>query len=347
MVELSTARRPTIADIAARAGVSKGAVSYALNGLPGVSEETRARVLAIADELGWHPNAAARSLSGSRAHAVGLVIARPAAYIGVEPFFMQFVAGLEAELSAAGHALLLQLVGSNDEAVDAYRRWWGQRRIDGVIVTDLWVDDPRIAALQEIGLPAVVAGGPGEGVGLPSVPAHDESSTDAAVEHLVGLGHRRVGRVAGLPHLHHTVVRSQAFLAAARRHGLDDAPVVDTDFSGDEGARATRELLSRPQPPTAIVYDNDVMAVAGLGAAREMGVAVPDELSIVSYEDSLLCRIVHPMLTALSRDTVAFGAHTARTLLDLLTGDGDLASYDATATLVVRGSTVPTREQRP
>jgi DNA-binding LacI/PurR family transcriptional regulator len=106
-------KRPTIADIAAQAGVSTGAVSYALSGQPGVSAATRARIVAIAHEVGWQPNVAARSLSVSRAHAVGLVIARPARILGVEPFFMQFIAGLEAELSARSTALLLQVVGSS------------------------------------------------------------------------------------------------------------------------------------------------------------------------------------------------------------------------------------------
>src|SRR5689334_24665510 len=97
--EATRVKRPTIADIARRAGVSTGAVSYALNGQPGVSPATRQRILAIADEIGWRPSHAARALSASRAHAVGLVIARPARWLGVEPFFMQFLAGLEAELS--------------------------------------------------------------------------------------------------------------------------------------------------------------------------------------------------------------------------------------------------------
>ena len=105
-------RRTTIKDIAERAGVSKGAVSYALNGRPGVSDETRDRILAIADELGWYPNRAARALSASRADACGLVLARPATTIALEPFFMEFIAGVEAELSPRSIGLTIQLVDS-------------------------------------------------------------------------------------------------------------------------------------------------------------------------------------------------------------------------------------------
>src|SRR3954454_3316744 len=117
-----THARVTIADIAARAGVSKGAVSYALNGRPGLSEATRARILAIADELGWYPNRAARALSAARADACGLILARPASTIGLEPFFMEFIGGVEAELSPRAIGLTIQLARTVDEEIAIYRR---------------------------------------------------------------------------------------------------------------------------------------------------------------------------------------------------------------------------------
>ena len=153
-------RRVTIADIAREAGVSKGAVSYALNGLPGVSASTRARVLAIANELGWYPNRAARSLSAARADACGLVVARAARMLALEPFFMELIAGVEAEFSARGVALMIQLAHDPAEEIEVYRRWWAERRVDGVMMVNLRVDDPRVPALVELGLPAVVVGGP-------------------------------------------------------------------------------------------------------------------------------------------------------------------------------------------
>src|SRR6188472_4036622 len=126
--EIGQGRRTTIKDIAERAGVSKGAVSYALNGRPGVSDETRERILAIAHELGWYPNRAARALSAARADACGLVLARPARTLALEPFFMEFLAGVESELSAQSIALTIQLVGDVAEEIAVYRRWWGEHR---------------------------------------------------------------------------------------------------------------------------------------------------------------------------------------------------------------------------
>jgi DNA-binding LacI/PurR family transcriptional regulator len=334
-------KRPTIGDIAQRAGVSKGAVSYALNGQPGVSEATRRRVLAIAEEIGWNPHSAARALSGAPANTIGLALRRPARLLGYELFYMELISGVEAELSVRSYALMLQIVADADAETAVYRRWWGERRVDGVLVTDLRVDDPRVGVLADLRLPAVVVGGP-EGVGgLATIWNDDAAALLETLDYLVALGHRRIARVAGLADLRHTRVRGEAFARAADRLGLGEAVTVSTDYSGEEGARATRRLLSAASRPTAIVYDNDIMAIAGLAVAQEMGVAVPDGLSIVAFDDSPLCRLVHPPLTALVRDIPAYGARAARQLLDVIGGRAAGSVQDETARLVPRGSTAP------
>ncbi|MFD0574093.1 LacI family DNA-binding transcriptional regulator [Kitasatospora gansuensis] len=136
----------------------------------------------------------------------------------------------------------------------------------------------------------------------------------------MALGHRRIARVAGLPALDHTQVRIAAFREAMARHGLSEPQVVETDYTAEEGAQATRALLSRRDRPTAILFDNDVMALAAINVAQEMGIAVPGELSIVAGDDSQLCVLVRPALTALSWDIQAYGLHTAQVLLDMIDG---------------------------
>ncbi len=332
-------KRPTIAEIAARAGVSIGAVSYALNGRPGVSAETRKLILDIANEIGWRPSAAARSLSGSRAHSVGLIIARPADTLGVEPFFMRFIAGLERELSGRRTALLLQVVEDHRAAIDAMRLCWAERRVDGMVITDLWTQDARIPVLDELQIPAVLVGRPRPDTELPAVWTDDAAAVVSAVDYLVALGHRRIARVAGLPALEHTRVRIAAFRQAIRGHGLGEPQVVETDYTWEEGMRATRALLSRRDRPTAIMFDNDVMATAALNVAQEMGVAIPDELSILAGDDSQLCTMVRPALTALSWDIQAYGVQTARVLADTIDGRSPGSRQVGTARLVVRSST--------
>jgi DNA-binding LacI/PurR family transcriptional regulator len=330
----------TITDIAARAGVSTGAVSYALNGRPGVSEQTRARILRIADEMGWRPSAAARALKVRRAQTVGLAISRDAATLGVEPFFMKFIAGMEARLAARRTGLLLLVARDHGEALEAMRGWWAEKRVDGVVLTDLWAEDRRVPALERMGVPTVLVGPPRADSAMPSVWSDDCAAVTAAVDHLVELGHRRVARVAGLPALQHTRDRTHAFREAAARHGLRRAPVVSTDYSWEQGARATHDLLRRRDRPTAVLYDSDVMALAGLSAARQLGVAVPGELSVVAGDDSQLCEMVFPALTAVSRDVQAYGASVAAVLLDVLDGRG-ASRQEPTPVVRHRESTAP------
>jgi DNA-binding LacI/PurR family transcriptional regulator len=332
-------KRATIAEIAKRAGVSKGAVSYALNGQPGVSETTRRRVIELAAEMGWHPNSAARALSAARAGALGLVLARPASMLGVEPFMMKLISGMETTLATRSIALLLQVVPDHDAEVAAYRRWWAERRVDGIFLVNLRVDDKRVPVLEELGLPAVVIGGPGHHGSLPGVWSDDASAMAMVVEYLAALGHRRIARVAGPPGLLHTELRGRAFDEVAARLQLESAVTLITDYSPEQGAQVTRRLLSAATRPTAILYDNDVMAVAGTSVAHEMAVDVPQDLSIVAWDDSVLCEIVHPALTALKRDIVAYGTHAAERLLELLGGATVPDLEDAMPRLVARGST--------
>ncbi|MFI6941972.1 LacI family DNA-binding transcriptional regulator [Streptomyces sp. NPDC050418] len=332
-------KRPTIADIARQAGVSKVAVSYALNDQPGVSEQTRARIKAIAAEVGWRPSSAARALNGAQARAVGLAVCRPARTLGVEPFFMELVGGIESELAPRSIALMLQIVTSHEAEIELYRRWWGEGRVDGVLMVDLHDDDARVAALETMDLPAVVLGPPGAAGGVPSVWSDDGASIHETVAYLAALGHRAIARVAGLRHLAHTSARDTAFEDSCRAAGLPAPVVVHTDYSGDQGAGATRTLLIAPERPTAIIYDNDIMALAGLSVAQELNVQVPRELSLVAWDDSPFTRAVRPQLTALTRDIGAYGAHAARTLLAAVAKEPVSHSQVPAARLVPRAST--------
>src|ERR671916_3397352 len=135
-------RRPTIDDVAARAGVSSAAVSFAMNGRPGVGEETRRRILDPAQELGWHPSAHARGLAQARAHAIGLLLSRPVEQLEVDPFFVRFLAGIERTLARTDHALVLRVSGGPTDLA-AYERLAASGRVDGFLLCDVELDDPR------------------------------------------------------------------------------------------------------------------------------------------------------------------------------------------------------------
>ncbi|WP_151480278.1 LacI family DNA-binding transcriptional regulator [Streptomyces albicerus] len=342
---MTTPPRVTIKDVAARAGVSKGAVSLAFNHKPGLSDATRDRIFEAARELGWAPNLAARSLSSRRVDVVGLAICRPAKLLGLEPFYMEFISGVESVLTEHSCSLLLRLVRTVEEEVGLQDSWWRGKQISGSILVDFRADDPRVAAVDRLGMPVVAVGHPSLTGGLTSVWTDDATAVTEAVRYLAALGHRRVARVGGAAALGHTAIRTAAFDEAARVLELAGAWQVATDFSGDAGARATRSLLTAAPAdrPTAIVYDNDIMAVAGLSVASEMGLSVPGDVSLLAWDDSQLCRLTHPTLSAMSHDVHGFGADVARTLFGVITGDGAGSHPVPTPVLTPRGSTAPPR----
>jgi DNA-binding LacI/PurR family transcriptional regulator len=313
----SPPRRPTIDDVARAAQVSKGAVSFALNGRPGLAETTRARILAAADELGWRPSASARSLSTQRALAVGLVVAREPELLGADPFFPPFIAGIETVLAHRGHALVLQVTPSAEAELDGYRRLAADRRVDGVFLSDLRVDDPRPSVLVALGMPAVTIGRMPNSQ-LPSVGLDDRPGIEAAVRHLIELGHRRIGHVAGPTHFVHSRTRQAAWRKVMLAAGLAVDLAVTADFTASGGAAATASLLDLAQPPTAIVFANDVMAIAGMSVAASRGVSVPDQLSVTGFDDTELARHLSPALTSIRSDALGLGAAAAGLLLDVI-----------------------------
>jgi DNA-binding LacI/PurR family transcriptional regulator len=337
--------RPTIADVAARAGVSKGSVSFALNGRPGLAQATVDRILAAADELGWRPSNRARSLSVSKAFALGLVITRDPAVLSSDPFFPAFIAGVESVLSRGGQALVLQVVSAGDDEAAGYRRLAQDGRVDGVFLSDLRHEDPRIDLLRELGLPAVTLNRPEGSSPFPAVCLDDRPGMVEVVEHLLALGHRRIAHVAGPPTFVHATARSDALVATLAGAGLEPAGLEVSDFTAAGGIEATRRLLALPRRPTAIVYANDRMAIAGLGAAQRAGLTVPDDLSIAGFDDSELAEFVHPGLTTVRADPYAFGEAAANTLNQLIDGTGEVADVELPpARLVVRRSTARLEE---
>lgn len=331
-------RRPTIADVARHAGVSKGAVSFALNGRAGVSAETRQRILDSAAELGWSPSHRARALSTKRAFSLGMVIARDPDLLGADPFFPTFIAGVEKVLAERDQTLVLQVVTSPAAEEAGYRRLARDGRVDGVFVVDLRQDDPRIALLEEIGLPAVTLNRPDVPSPFPAVILDDRPGIAACVAHLVELGHTRIAHVAGPDVFLHGKNRREAFEQAVREAGLEPT-VVDGDFTAGGGRDATHHLLTGGDPPTAIVFANDVMALSAIAVAAELGVRIPEELSITGYDDTTLAGYVHPALTTVRADARSWGEVAATALLALIDGQVVADTTLPSAELVLRRST--------
>lgn len=333
----------TITDVARAAGVSKAAVSFALNGRPGVAAETRERILTVARELGWTPSLRGRALSVSRALAVGLVIARPAETLRADPFFASFITGIEAVLSERGYALMLQVVGDEASEHESYRRLAGNGRVDGVFLTDLRVDDLRPQLLDDLSLPTVVVGrAPGHGP-WSAVSIDDRPGIVAAVDHLVSLGHRNIAHVSGPTELVHGLSRRAAWAQAISAAGLAPGPCVTGDFSAHSGAEATGALLDLEEPPTAIVFANDLMAIAGMSTAIGRGIDVPGQLSVTGFDDTPLAAYLQPALTTVRTDVVGWGRAAALQLLALIDEEAGAEIDLPPPEFVIRASTAPPR----
>jgi DNA-binding LacI/PurR family transcriptional regulator len=331
--------RVTIGDIARTLGISKAAVSYALNGQPGVGSETRQKVLATAEEMGWYPSSSARALTGGETGVIGLVLSRPPELLTFETFFVHLLAGLEKVLAERGSSLLLRVIGDHpDEEVRTYRRWWGERRIDGVILLDERYRDPRIPPVQELHIPAVLCGGPLRGWSMPTLWSDHGHDADVAVAHLDELGHRRIAHVSGPKSFVHERARRRGVRRSATLRGME-VTTVEGAYTGPAAAELTVDLLSSPDRPSAIIYGSDVMAASGLQAARERGFDVPTDVSVLSWDDSQLAELLHPSVTCLRRDNIGYGALAGECLIDLVQGRNRGLVQLPASRLVVRTST--------
>ena len=257
---------------------------------------------------------------------------------------MQAIKGIEDELATRQMTLLVQVVGSPEEEIATHRRWQADRHVVGVIVADLTPDDPRLVALRDGGLPAVVMVKPEFAPGFATISTDNEATMADAVSYLVGKGHRSIGRVSGPPTFLHSRLRSEAFAAAGIAHGVE-TDNVEADYSAERGAAATADLLERGAAhPTAIIYDNDVMALSGLDTITGRGLRVPEDVAILAWDDSVHCELATPPLSAIAHDVVAYGRAIAHVLLDVLDGVADASATATPPRIVERGSTAFVRQ---
>lgn len=336
---MSSTGQPTIADLAQSLGLSKSAVSNALNDRPGVSAATRQRVREAADASGWRPNALARALSTGQAGAFGLCIARDSSVLGSESYYQRVLAGIEEVLIDSEQSLLLRLVGTGGADLDVYRRWAREGRVDAVALMDMQSDDPRLPLVEELGLPAVIQGSIGgyrsaHGAGAtpwPVVNGDVDAEAALLVDHLHQRGARRLAFLHGPLNFIHEVGRLAAVCGACESHGVT-MRAIETDYSQEAGLHFGNDLVDEGWAD-AVITSNDLLAV---GVARACGDS--PTVKIASWDDSQLCAYLRPGITALNRHPQAVGRQVGLMLVHLARREP--TQPEATpVTLVVREST--------
>lgn len=339
--------RPTIKDVAERAGVSLKTVSRVINDERSVQADTRARVRQAVADLGYQPDQSARNLRGARAYALGLVYDNPNPY-----YVIAMQAGVLSVCRETGYGLQIHPCDSSSptlttELVDLVRH----SRLAGLVLAPPMSE--RNALVDElvahgIRLVRIVSAAADPQDGAACVYVDDRDAAYEITEHLIQLGHLRIGFLWGGKSHGSSWERYKGYEDALHEYGieLDPALVVEGDYSFDDGFRGARRLLALPQPPTAIFGSNDEIAAGVLAAARSAGMNVPYDLSIAGFEDSPFSKQSWPALTTARQAIEEIARHAAHRLLHDIRerpGAAALPNEGFSPELVVRGSTAPPR----
>jgi LacI family transcriptional regulator len=344
-------RHATIKDVAKRAGVSLKTVSRVINQEASVRTDTRDKVLRAVEALGYRPNLSARGLRSAHSFAIGLVYDNPNAH-----YVISMQDGVLSACRERGYGLQIHPCDSTSPTLaDELCALVKRSRLAGLVLAPPMSEQPElIAALkaQDIAFVRIIAAREDPRDGSPCVYVDDRDAAYAITEHLIQLGHTRIGFLWGEPHHRSSPERYQGYADALKDYGiaLNRKLILPGRYAFDDGFRGARKLLALKEPPTAIFGSNDEIAAGVLAAARSAGLDVPWDLSIAGFEDNPFSKQAWPALTTARQSTAEIGRHAALRLIDELqhrdTGKA-IANEGFVPELVVRGSTAPPRNAAP
>lgn len=310
----------TLDTIASLAHVSRATVSRVLNNHPNISPEVRSRVLAVMEQQAYVPNVAARGLAGKRTMNVGVVVlVDHPTYLSHEIFY-EILVGIQEVLTDTDYDLLLY-AGHGDADQQFCRRILAKSQVDGLIVMGELVGPHHLEWLEEGGLPIVTVGRK-DGPPVPYVADHAIQGARKAVQHLIQLGHRRIGMLRGLPGLQPGADRHLGYQAALEEAGIpyDPALTAHGGTNKAQGAEGMAQLLALPEPPTAVFAWADPAAIGAMEYARSRGLRIPDDIAVVGYADIQSAAMVQPALTTVRQPRMEMGRQASRLLINLLSG---------------------------
>jgi DNA-binding LacI/PurR family transcriptional regulator len=336
-------RRITSYDVAEAAGVSQTTVSFVLNEVPGagISDETRQRVLAVAEELGYVPDAAAQALGRGRTHSIGVVVTTLA-----DPFIGTMVQIIEFAARERGYTVILASSNDISEREIEAVRMLQSRRVDGVIVTSSRVGALYQERLEQLSVPVVLINSLVQHNGLYtfSIGVDNRHGGWLAADHLIQRGHRRIAYVASPAERGDNMERMAGYREALRESGIEFDPslVVQGTGCAGGGEQVLHTLLSLNNPPSAAFCYNDMTAIGLMDAARGAGLSLPQDLAIVGFDDIAFARLTYPPLTTIAQPMAELGNGAVEMVLQLLTDDVGVETPVTNVTiqgrLVVRGS---------
>jgi LacI family transcriptional regulator len=326
-------------DVARRAGVSRTTVSFVLNNTPGKSipEETRRKVLEAAHALSYIPNEKARSVAMIKHHSIGFFIPH-SGYLSSDAYITRVIEGMTPVLNKGRFQLVLQPLKLKQMN---YLQLARQDNVDGIILMNTHDGDSGLSEIIDEGYPLVVIGS----ISRPDVCQIDidnEAAASAAVRHLISLGHRHIGMIIHAPLVYYAARDRFAGFRAA----LNDADlpvhgewVREANLTEESGYRAAREILGEKHRPSALFAGNDVVAYGAIQAIKDAKLLIPDDISVVGFDDDLLSRYLKPPLTTVTNPAPGLGAEAARLLINILRGRANHSGRTVLpTTLALRGS---------
>lgn len=335
---MSSTDRVTIHDVARAAGVSVATVSKVINERYGVAAATFARVRAVVDELGYEPSLVARSLRNYRTNVLGILVR------DIDSFTAELLKGAARAIKGTDYELVVYSAGRANGTQVAWETS-ALTRLSGTLIDGAVIVAPTSVA-RSFGAPVVAVGAQTGQVDVPAVDSDNLRGAQLGVQHLLDLGHRRIGFIAGRPDLESARLRELGYCRALENAGipLDRTLIRVGDYAEEASARAARELLALPDRPTAIFGANDLAAIAAMGEGRRFGLEIPEELSVVGFDDVPDSAMTQPALTTVHQPIQELGQRAIEILLILLRGETLTVTHETMPTrLVLRSSTAAAR----
>ncbi|WP_077624511.1 LacI family DNA-binding transcriptional regulator [Sediminibacillus massiliensis] len=339
----------TIKDVAKRANVAPSTVSRVISDSPKISERTKRKVRKVMEEMGYHLNYNARVLVQRSTKTIGIVMKNSASQSLHNPFVPEVIRGISSSCRQLDYSINLT-TGESEEAIfeDVVKMVQG-KRVDGLIVLYSKKDDKVVPYLKENGIPFVVVGKPMTGSStIMSVDNDNIQAAQEVTEYLIGLGHKRIAYIGQESEFQFAKDRLNGYLAAMQEHDLkpdEDYYLKSFHFDREKGKQVVEKLMALPEPPTGLIVTDDINAMIVLLVLQEMDIKVPDEVSVVGFNNTIVSTLSSPALTSVDTQTYQLGHESARSLIELINDPGMFKkSVIIPTVLEIRESCAPCKE---
>jgi DNA-binding LacI/PurR family transcriptional regulator len=314
----------TIKEVAKLAGVSPSTVSRVISDSPRISDETKKTVRAAMDELGYHPNAIARSLVSKSTYSIGIVMPQSAERAFLNPFFPQALSGVSAAAHEAGYCILLSTGNTEKEQLESIQNIVMGGRVDGVIIMYSSVDNAAMDTLKKLRAPFVVIGKPLKAKGMLYVDNDNVEAAFKVTEELVKNGHKRIALISGSFKFVVSLDRLDGYINALNKYDIPfrkDYILELSEFLKESAYERTKQLLALPDRPTALVVTDDVMAFGAMDAIKESGLRIPEDIEIMSFNNVPSAELTSPSLTSVDIDAFALGYEASKLIIEKIKGE--------------------------